>query len=63
MPQPVKITAELTEAEAMALAQFHKRIGWRELRTNAVDDAEAYLMRDASEKLRAALAEKGYSPR
>jgi hypothetical protein len=63
MSKPVKITAELTAAEAMALAQFHKRIGWGEFRSNAVDDAEAYLMRDASEKVRAALAEQGYAPR
>lgn len=59
----VTITAELTTAEAMALAQFLKRVGWREYRANSVDDAETYLMRDAGDKIRTALAEKGYAPR
>jgi hypothetical protein len=47
----------------MALAQFHKRLTWTDFRTNAVDDIEAYLMRDASDKVRTALVEQGYAPR
>jgi hypothetical protein len=62
-PAPVTITAELTDAEAMAFAQFLKRVGWREFRENSVNEAEAYLMRDAGDKIRTALADAGYAPR
>ena len=61
--QPVKITAELTDAEAMAFAQFLKRSSWSDYRTNAIDDTEAYRMIDAGGKIREALAEAGYAPR
>jgi hypothetical protein len=60
---PITITAELTPAEAMAYAQFLKRVGWRDYRTNAVNDDEAYEMVNAGEKIRAALADAGYAPR
>lgn len=63
MGKPVKITAELTTAEAMALAQFLKRAGFRDFRSNAVDDTEAYRMISAAGKIREALAEAGYAPR
>jgi hypothetical protein len=59
----IVITVELTEAEAMAYAQFLKRVGWREYRDNAVNEDEAYLMRDAGGKIREALANAGYAPR
>lgn len=55
--------AELTGAETWALAQFVKRVGWSEMRSNAVDDDEADLMRSAIEKLQAALAGAGVAPR
>lgn len=61
--QPIKITVDLTDAEAMALAQFVKRAGWRDYRATASSDDEAYLMHDAGSKLRDALAEQGYAPR
>ena len=54
---------KLSEAQAMALAQFVKRVGWNEIRVNAVNDDEAYLMRDAISKLQGALACQGYAPR
>lgn len=54
---------ELTEQEALALAQFVKRIGWQEIRINAVDDDEAYYMRNAIAHLRSALSRQGFSPR
>ena len=38
---------ELEPAQALALAQFVKRVGWSEIRQNAVDDDEAYAMREA----------------
>lgn len=59
----ITLTAELTDAEALALAQFMKRVGFSEWRQNAVDDDEAYLMRDGCDKIARALAEQGYSPR
>ena len=57
------LSPELTEQEAMALAQFVKRVGWQEMRGNAVDDDEAYLIRDAIYKIHNDLAEKGFAPR
>jgi hypothetical protein len=59
----ITITVELTDAEALAYAQFLKRVGWREYRDNAVNEDETYLMRDAGGKIREALSEQGYAPR
>lgn len=53
----------LDEVEALALAQFVKRVGWSEIRQNAVDDAEAYEIRDALGRIALMLAEGGYEPR
>ncbi len=49
--------------EIWALAQFVKRVGWSEIRVNAVNDDDAYNMRDAISKLQDALAKAGYTPR
>jgi dissimilatory sulfite reductase (desulfoviridin) alpha/beta subunit len=57
------IAVELSEIQAEALAQFVKRVGFSEFRQNAVDDAEAYTMRDAVDRVRKALGEAGYAPR
>ncbi len=59
----VALRVELTDAEAWNLAQFLKRVGFSDFRTNAQDDAEAYAMRDAADRVRVALAEAGYAPR
>lgn len=59
----IAIPLELTEQQALDLAQFVKRVGWSEMRANAVDDEEASGIRDALEKVRTALAEVGYAPR
>lgn len=59
----VEITVTFTDAQAWEFAQFLKRISFREYRNNATCDEEAYLMRDAGELIRCALAEKGYAPR
>lgn len=59
----VEITVALTDAQAWQFAQFLKRISFREYRTNAICENEAYLMRDAGELIRDALAEQGYAPR
>lgn len=61
--ETVVLQVEMTDAEALAYAQFLKRVSWREYRDNAESDAEAYLMRDAGDKIRTALANIGYAPR
>ena len=59
----VTITCELSDDQALALAQFVKRVGWSEFRTNAVDDNEAAMIRSAVDALQKALVEAGYAPR
>ena len=59
----VEIQVTLADAQAREFAQFLKRVCFSEYRSNATSDEEAYLMRDAGEQIRRALAEKGYSPR
>ena len=38
----VPLSSELTEPQALALAQLVKRLTWRDIRECAVDDTEAY---------------------
>jgi hypothetical protein len=52
----------LSDQEAWDLAQFLKRVGYADFRSNAVDDEEAYRMQAAAEKVRGNLASSGYSP-
>ena len=59
----VVFSVELSEEQAIALAQFVKRVGFAEMRSNAIDDFEAYEMRDAIDRLRIGLANAGFSPR
>ena len=59
----VKITITFTDAQAWEFAQFLKRVSFSEYRDNATSDEVAYLMRDAGEIIRTALAEQGYAPR
>ena len=59
----VVIAVELNDELAVALAQFVKRVGFSDMRSNAVDDQEAYLIRDAVEKVRIGLAKAGFAPR
>ncbi|ECI0568026.1 hypothetical protein UM74_25025 [Salmonella enterica subsp. enterica serovar Typhimurium] len=59
----VKVEFELTGEQALALAQFVKRVRWTEVRQNAVGDDEADLMMDAMSELAKALADAGYAPR
>ena len=63
MGQLAEVWMELEPAQALALAQFVKRVGWSEIRQNAVDDDEAYAMREALGFLAKALQEAGYAPR
>lgn len=54
---------ELAPTEALALAQYVKRVSWTDVRRNAVDDNEAYRIMDAINVLQKAMAEEGYAPR
>ena len=59
----VMLSLELTESEALALAQFVKRVTWNEMRACAVDEAECYEIRRGLDLLRQELNLQGYSPR
>jgi hypothetical protein len=59
----LEITVTLTDEQASEFAQFLKCVTFTEYRRNATCDQEAYLMRDAGEIIRQALAEAGYAPR
>ena len=61
--KPVTFTVQMDAHSAYALSQFIKRVGWSEIRQNALDDAEACDMRDAFDQVRKALQEVGYDPR
>jgi hypothetical protein len=62
-PQEVRLSVYLTESQARALAQFVKRVTWTEMRSCAVDNQEAELIRDALDHVRTGLADEGYAPR
>ncbi len=53
----------LRRRPGVAVRSVLKRVSFREYRNNATCDDEAYLMRDAGELIREALAERGYAPR
>ena len=59
----LNLELDVNETQAMALAQFVKRVGWSEIRVNAESDDDAYNMRDAISRLQDALADAGYAPR
>jgi hypothetical protein len=59
----VRVDVELPPAEALALAQFVKRVTWEAMRECSVDEAECYEIRAAIDKVRSALAEANYAPR
>ncbi len=63
MEQDVTIRLTLTDEQASSLAQFVKRVGWSEMRSCAINESEAYLIRDAIERVQRALREAGYAPR
>ncbi len=63
-PRPVDLVVYgLTLAQAYALAELCKRIGWSDARKLAIDDAETHLMIAATSKLGRALADEGVSVR
>jgi len=59
----VKVVSYMTKDQAMALAQLLKRITFSDIRSNAVDDVEAYTMIAATVRVREGLAEGGFNPR
>ncbi len=59
----IRIALDLPDEEALALAQFVKRVTWSEMRACAVDEAECYQIRAAIDKLQRALADADYAPR
>ena len=60
-PERVAVVVDLSPDLAWALAQFVKRVGWSEIRSNAVDGEEAEQVRRL-EYLRDALAVAGFAP-
>lgn len=58
-----KVEFDLSDDLALALAQFCKRLTWRDMRSCAVDDDECREIRAAIEKLTNALAQAGWEPR
>lgn len=59
----MQLQLDVNKSQALALAQFIKRVGWAEVSQNAVDKDEAYEMIDALHSLANALAKNGFSPR
>lgn len=53
----------LSEQEAWDLAQFLKRAGFADFRSNAVDDEEAYRMQVVTQMIRRNLEVHGIDPR
>ena len=62
--RPIDLTVPmLTEAQAYALAQLCKRIGWSDVRSIAIDDDEARLMIQVTDRVRGALEQVGVTVR
>ena len=59
----VALQVELSEELAWAFAQFVKRAGYADYRALAENEAQAYAMLHAGERLRQALIECGIAPR
>ena len=62
-PGEICLSVSLSKQEAWDLAQFLKRAGFADFRSQAVDDEEAYRMMVVGEKLKSNLTAIGYSPR
>ena len=56
-PKPLTASVQLTVAEAYALAELCKRIGWRDVASLAVDEDETRIMLQACDRVRDALAQ------
>jgi hypothetical protein len=63
MANEVEVSLSLTSQEAMALAQYVRRVVPDDCRQRAGDEAEADAMYDAFLAVSKALLEAGYAPR
>lgn len=63
MDDSTEIKFNSTNKNTYALAQLVKRIGWQEVRSNAVSDDEAESMMSGICALQEGLAKSGFSPR
>lgn len=54
-------TESLTKAETWALAHFVDRLSWSELLAYAADNDEAFLIKQAFDKLQDVLTRSGYA--
>lgn len=61
--QKVLLEVELTESQALALAQFFKRAGLSDYRDKAVNEEEAYQMQEGGLELQKGLVKLGFDPR
>ncbi len=59
----MKIDIELTDGEALAFAQFLKRVGVGNYKPLSESEEEAWKMMSAGEAIRKSLADAGISPR
>jgi hypothetical protein len=59
----ITFALETNEYLANAPGQSVKRVGFSKMRGNAVDDFDAYLLREAIDRVRIGLANAGFSPR
>lgn len=59
----IRLDLYASNDELWALSQFIKRTTWEQIRANAVDEAEAYTIRDGIDILGEALRSRGYNPR
>ena len=57
------VTVLLSPGQALAYAQFLKRVGLDDYMVLAVDRTEAYAMQAAGEAIREELRRAGYAPR
>ncbi len=53
----------LTDKEFYTIALYLKRLSWSDYQSNATDNDECYVMRDALYKLQKIINENGYDPR
>lgn len=65
MSEPVQVTVsvELEPDQALALAQFTKRLMFSDIRDCAISDEDAYVMVAAIERLQRSLEDAGFAPR
>jgi hypothetical protein len=62
-PGEICLMVSLSEQEAWDFAQFLKRTGFADFRSQAVDDDEAYRMQAVTEMIRINLELHGINPR